>query len=462
MARQPRGRDGKSKRPRRARADRRAVQLLWLLVGLGVLLRILLTVAQHPGYIASTDAFYYLIAAHTNIFLVAAQPDAYPWPAGYPLFLATLYKINESISFVVLVQHMLGVGTAVLWFFTVRRAVSAIWGLLPAAVILFAGPALFLEHAPIAETLFAFLIAAAAYSAVRAAETGALPWMAAAGGLAASAACTRVVGVPLALLLAAWMLVGITSSPRERVIGACTVILAAGLVFGTYLGVMKYETGYGGPALTRSGTWSGPAGGTGRFEHTPYLERVARDLTRFWGSDDRGARGGYSYEGLVGLIDDRIAYSDFTQNYTDLTGTERPGTPARWYSTDRATGAAGLDKAFHTYERLTRIQNVSFVALVLLSVCGLALARGRELAVAFLLGAIAALLLLGPVALVYFDARYVVPAYGPLAATAAIGAAALWRRVAVPRRERRHPSPSAKRAKGRARPRTATPSGTTA
>jgi hypothetical protein len=84
-----------------------------------------------------------------------------------------------------------------------------------------------------------------------------------------------------------------------------------------------------------------------------------------------------------------------------------------------------------------------FVVLVLCALCGLPLARGRRLRAGLLLAGVALAALVGPIALTYYDARFAVPGYGPLAAAGAIGAATLWERASV-WRARRQPAPSAR------------------
>jgi hypothetical protein len=410
---------------------------LLALVGLGIGLRILLVRAQTPGFTAVTDSFWYLIAAHVNVFTWAAAPNSYPWPAGYPAFLALVYVLDDHLSAVPLVQHALGLGTGVLWFLIVRRAVPSPWALLPAAVVLLAGPQLFIEHAPMAETLFAFLIAAATYGAVRAADRASVRWAIAAGLLVAAAGCVRVIGLPLIPLLSIWMLVGVRGSSRQRWMGAVVVALAAGLLIGSYLVEMKRETGYGGPTLTRSGNWKGPAPGLGRTEHDGYPKRVAQDLLRFWASDNRGPQGGFSYSGLMDHIDEPLDI-DTKRPFLYLTQGVRYGAVAMWYSTTALNVNGGLVAFMHRYESLTRVEGPLFLLLLLLILGGIPFARGAQLTVGALVTGVAAVTLLTPVLFLYYDARYVVPGYGPLSAAAAIGGAMLWSRLVVPRRHARH------------------------
>jgi hypothetical protein len=429
----------RSIRERIPNRDGAAIAALAALVGAGVLLRILLMRAQSPGFMSISDSSWYLIAAHVNVFAWAVEHDGNPWPAGYPAFLAVLYAIRDHLSFIALVQHVLGVGTAVLWFMTVRRVAPAAWGLLPAAVVLLAGPQLFLENAPMTETPFAFLLSGVAYCCVRAMDQRPALWGALAGLLAASAACMRVIALPLVLLIAAWMLVGATGGLKRRLTGAVAIALAAGLVFGTYLIEMKREAGYGGPTLTRSGNWKAPAPGTGKFVHASYVKRVAHDLTRYWGSNNRGVTGGYNYQGLVDIMI-LPRKMDFPFTYHFLTKGARTSRVVWWYPTSAPSSRRGLLTAMLGYERHTRLEGLPFVALVLLALVGIPLARGRRLVAGLLIFAIAAVTLLAPLLFLYFDARYVVPGYGPLAAAAAVGAASLWERATGLRRGEKRPS----------------------
>jgi hypothetical protein len=437
--------------------DRAAIAVLGLLVILGAVLRGLLMGAQNPGFISITDSTYYLVAAHLNVFVWAAQPDSSPWPAGYPAFVRLLYVLDENLSFAMLAQHVMGIGTALIWFLTVRRVTTAWWGLLPAAVILFAGPQLFLEHAPMAESLFAFLIATACYVVVRSSGTDLDLWgLAVAGIVLACAACVRVIGLPLLPLLGAWMLICAPGALRQRLSGVAAIVAAAGLVFGIYLIDMKHTTGYGGPTLTRSGNWRGPPPSIGRFKAASFPERVGRDLTRFWGGDDQGARGGFSYERLADIMSAPVVLNT-PLKYSKDSKDKPSNNLTRWYPTATVQATAGLLGFMRDYERATRVEGVAFLLLLLL-VVGIPLARGQQLRAGVLVAGVAAATLLTPVVFLYYDARYAIPGYGPLAAAAAIGGAALWTRLIVPRREERQPLERAQpRAKGRSRRRTPAP-----
>jgi hypothetical protein len=396
--------------------DRIAYLGLGALVVIGVGLRALLTIAQNPGSLGISDSAFYILAADRGAFLLPATYGIKPWPAGYPLFLNLLHHVSANLSFVSLAQHALGIATALLLFFTVRLVAPAVWGLLPAAVVLLAGPQIILEHAPLTESLFAFLIAAFIYCAARTLDARPVLWGALAGGLAAAAACVRVAGLPFVVVVVVWLLASNAGGWKRRLLVPAAAVLAAGLVFGTYLAEMKHQTGFGGPALTRGGNYGTP---TRASEND--LSRVTTNLGRFWSANDRGGfRVGYGYRGVIDIMD--------TPSTSSLT------TMRSYYRTVGVDRENGLFGTMLDYERWTRLQGFPFVLMVLLSLVGILFARGARLAVGSLAIATTFVTLFVPVAYVYFDARYVVPGYGPLALSAAIGAASIWHRSAVRRK----------------------------
>ncbi len=147
--------------------------------------------------------------------------------------------------------------------------------------------------------------------------------------------------------------------------------------------------------------------------HQPldYLRNVGDDLARYWSSDTHTRP-------LAGASYDRWS--------ADL---DRPGPIPEligdWYPTLRPEAHAGTLDVLRDWERRTRLEGPALVLLVLLVLLGLPLARGPRLAVGVLFAAVSVLLLVGPVASTFFDARFAVPGYGPLAAAGAIGAASL-------------------------------------
>nr|MDQ3935754.1 hypothetical protein [Actinomycetota bacterium] len=185
---------------RLSRAERVALAGLAVLLAAGIALRVVTMLAYRPAFIGYPDTREYALGADGELF---ADPFR---TVGYPFFLRLLHLVTDHLSFVVVVQHALGIATALLLVGAVRRAGAPAWaGLLPAAVILLGGDQLLFEHAVLTETLYAFLTVAALYAGVRCLDGSRLAWPALAGVLLGLAATVRISGLPLVALLVAWM-----------------------------------------------------------------------------------------------------------------------------------------------------------------------------------------------------------------------------------------------------------------
>src|SRR3954453_108954 len=147
---------------------------LWGLVAilaLGFLLRLALVLGWQPALFGWPDAASYIDVANGQLFGNELRP------AGYPLFLRALHGVAPSLLLVVVVQHLLGLATALLLYLAVVGAgAPRLFGLIPAAGVALGGAGIFLEPAPISESLFIFLVAVALYAGVRALEGTQLCW----------------------------------------------------------------------------------------------------------------------------------------------------------------------------------------------------------------------------------------------------------------------------------------------
>src|ERR671915_362776 len=146
-----------------AREARRASIALAVLLVAGAVLRLLITLAWQPAFMGWPDAASYIAVSQGELFGNELRP------AGYPIVLWLLHAITPSLLLVVIVQHLLGLATAAILYFKVARTgAPRALGLLPAGIVALNGDGIFLEHAPISEALFTFLIAATLYATVRA------------------------------------------------------------------------------------------------------------------------------------------------------------------------------------------------------------------------------------------------------------------------------------------------------
>jgi hypothetical protein len=464
--------------PQSAGRDGLGVALpLATLLAAGIGLRCALMAVRGPAFLGYSDTYHYIEAAQVNLL---GPPS---WPAGYPLFLRGLHALDPNLSVTIVVQHALGVATALLLFAAVRRVAPGGWALIPAAVVLLAGPQLMLEHAPLSEALFTFLVGLACYCAVRALGEQSLRWASAAGLAAAAGGCVRPFGLLLIPLAALCLVVGMSGSLGRRLGAGAVVALTGWLLVAAYVGVAQREMGYLGAGLSRAGGWApyvrvASFADCGRFElppharvlcerrppsdrppgfvylamgpaqqafgslaatrpqddkalnafaraaivHQPadYLHAVGTDLLRLWSSKSHYPRGaGSDYDTLMAALVTPV-----------LGGVSQV---RAWYSTGDPPVRPGLPSALRAYERHTRLEGPGLVLLILLALIGLSLARGRRLAAGVLIGGAGAALLIVPIATLGFDVRYAIPAYGPLAAAGAIGAATLVERIVARR-----------------------------
>jgi hypothetical protein len=165
-----------------------------VLLALAAALRVVTMLGYRPATLYWYDSYTYLdTAAHL-------APSAAFHPIGYPLLLRALLPFH-SVELVAAVQHALGLGIAVLVYAVLRRRSAPGWAAAAATVPpLFDASFLRLEHAVLSDTLFIFLVVAglavlmwSPRLSVRAA-TGA-------GLLFALAALTRTIALPLLLLV---------------------------------------------------------------------------------------------------------------------------------------------------------------------------------------------------------------------------------------------------------------------
>lgn len=203
-----------------------------LLLAGGMAIRLAVTALYFPAVMLSYDSGRF---ARVNLDFFGD----FWMPAGYPLFLAALRRVSTALWFTIAVQHLLGLVAATLAYLTVvRLGVARAWACIPAAVILFSGDHLYLEHIIMADTLLIAMVVAALWAAVR----GLVPevdrgWLAVAGALAGASMLVRSVGLVLVgtipLCVAVWSAGGL----RERTSAAAAVLIPAVFVLGAYVGV---------------------------------------------------------------------------------------------------------------------------------------------------------------------------------------------------------------------------------
>jgi hypothetical protein len=464
------------------RRERIALGLLGLILLAGAGVRLWLLTAQRPALIGYPDSYSYVSSAMGPLFSDPLRQ------AGYPYFLGLVKTIDSNLSATIVAQHALGLASALLLYLAARRVgLSRWWSLLPAGVLALSGPQVMIEHAVLTEPLFVFLQSASVYAAVRAVGERDWAWALGAGLFAGATVTVRTLGLLLAGVVILWLALASTGAWRRRLVRATATLATTLLVAGAYVAYQESETGYTG--LTPAGAWNlygrvapfadcerfTPPEGTRRLcERTPEEERPGPTayifgsdtpaLKAFGGpfvatEDQNESVAAFARAAIVNqpldwldhvVTEDLVRYvaSDRTVRETQglsfdglqmvlVSGPDKRATAeliSTWYSTRGEHVNEGRLDAFFSYERATRVVGPLFVLLVLLGVAGLGLARGEPRRGAWLFAAVALVSIIGPVATLFYDARYAIPAFGPLAAAAAVGGWAVTQRAAGLRR----------------------------
>jgi hypothetical protein len=461
------------------------VGLALLVVG-GIALRVVAMYGYRPAFIGYPDTREYALGADGDLW---ADPFR---TVGYPFFLRVLHVFSDHLSFVIVVQHLLGIATALLLFATVRRAGGPVWlGLLPAGVVLLGGDHVLFEHAVLTESLYTFLTVAALYAGVRCLDGSVLAWPALAGLLLGLAATVRIAGLVLVPLLALWLLLlPATRGLRERALRGGAAAAAGGAVLLTYLVIAHAETDHWSFARTGAYNFYGrvssfadcdefdePAGTEVLCVEEPPHERRAPQWYIFTGpaatqigypeveqsretmSDLRTFSRRAALAQPLDWLD--AAARDFAR-YVSPDSFARPantptardyrrllnhpvGIPTNYQEVDDYWTIPGvryrapLFDFLKDYENVTAVEGPPMGIFLLLTIAAPFALRGRERHAALLLGGAALTILVVPVVTINYDGRLGVPAYGPLAAAAALGAWGVAQRI----RRRRRPAAAA-------------------
>jgi hypothetical protein len=460
-----------------SRERRVALTALLAILAVGAIVRVLFMVAWSPAFMGWPDAKSYIDVSQSQLFGNPLRP------AGYPIFLVVLNALWTNIHFIVAVNHLLGLATAVVLYATVVRAGGPRGlALVPAAIVALGGDQMFLEHSVLSETLFTFLTACGVYAAVRCASPGGrtLPWAVGSGVLLALATSVRVVGMATIVIVCVWMLFGARGALRRRLLTGAVAAAGALAVLSSYW-IAEYST-TGAVGMSRNGDYhlygrvapfadctkfTPPPGTEMLCETTPRSERPITDayIFSYWHSPAVRAFGSpfdatpaasakvgdfaraamlgqpvdYLTEVGAGMLRYVAPESSWLHGYGGgpgyqaLTGRNILLNPNfesdaidslqryyGWHKSDYVEHG-GLLSVLRHYEKYTRIQGVIFVALALCSFAGPLLTRGRDRRAALLMWLVAWCLLAAPVASLEFSARTAVPGFGFLGASAALG-----------------------------------------
>jgi 4-amino-4-deoxy-L-arabinose transferase-like glycosyltransferase len=456
------------------------------LLAAGAVLRLVLLASYTPAYLSYPDTWGYAKAAAGPLFM-----DDWIRPAGYPAVLAALHALWASLTFVIVVQHVVALATAALAYATLLRMGAPRWvALVPAAVLALTLDSIYFEHTLLSETWFTLLVTAALYAATRSLEPGATAgWALGCGALLATATAVRGMGLFLIPVYVLVLLLG-DGRARERLRRAAMVGVAAGALLLGYAAVQHSQNGYFG--LTEGSGWATyaraapfadcrqftpPRGTEGLCDPTDARLRPGPDWYAW--SPNAPARplfgGPPQHSRIVGSFG-RAAIRAQPRAYvravaTDLwryvdpdAGIDRIGDgdpPSRLDISHRKPifeqlNATQVERLYGpvdvhvsravdwlaAIQRVVRVHGVLVLAALLLSLAGLALTRGRARAHVLLLAGTAVVPIVLATATTIYNWRYIVPLLPALTAAGALGAALATGRVMATLRIRsRRPLP---------------------
>ena len=174
-------------------------RLLVILVALSVIPRVLAALAFRPALLTSDSFLYMNEAAKGKLGVIR--------PSGYSLLLDVLRPLPHTLLAITTVQHIMGIGTAIIVYAVLRYWGLPAWGACLAALpILFDPRQIALESYILPDTLYNLtLVAAAALLLTRRAPR--LWQCAVAGLLIAYVSVLRGNGLPLAVIFAVYILI---------------------------------------------------------------------------------------------------------------------------------------------------------------------------------------------------------------------------------------------------------------
>jgi Dolichyl-phosphate-mannose-protein mannosyltransferase len=465
----------------RTRGGRAALVGMLTILFAGGVLRLLFLLAWRPSFFGFPDALTYVGLARGKLWEDPTRE------VGYPLFLREMHAIFPThLTWVIALQHLFGLASALLVFLAVRRANGPLWlGLLPAALVALNGAEMFLEHTTLTESLFIFLLSLALYFAAGAAGARTPAWAALAGFAMGLANTVRVVALPLLFVLVIWLLLWSGDRWRRRLLATVAAVVGMSCVLVPYAIIQHEHTGYWGVS-TPAGAWNlysrvapfadchkfTPPPGTGVLcEATPPSQRstaveqytfveglspadraFGNGAGPFWAtqaSDKKIAAWSravilhqpveyletvfesvLAYVGTVNVVfssHNEIGYG-YQLFYHDVLFEPQQQEIARqtrldYYGANGYKINHGLLNVLLAYETVSRVHGPLAALLMLLTFFAPFVPHGRPRQVGLLLFLMAWIALITPAASHTWDARAAIPPIGPLGAAAAIG---LW------------------------------------
>jgi hypothetical protein len=459
--------------PGRVSRDRVLLALVALL-GVGLLLRVWLTLVWTPAFVGYSDSGIYFQDSVVSLWTDPIRT------VGYSMFLRVLHWISPHLLFVTIVQHGLGLFVAVLLFLAVRRSGGPRWlGLAPAAMIALGGDQIFIEHAALSDALYIFLVAGMLYCGIRASQ-GRAWWAGLAGLCAGLAVWDRTAGLALIAVIALWLLFNAGRPTRRSLaLGALSLVVSLASL-GVYIEWRHSDTGLSG--LTSNAAWNlygrvapwadcskftPPVGTEQLCEAVPVSRRQMHEAGQYIYFPISPAQRLFGvpfkisqYPNAMGLMNKwseaAILGEPFEYLHAVWLDTLRLFDPNRYsygldsanvlmayllYGPDMHSGINEFVTSWQTilypgdppahhgeigplkeWERISRVDGVWMAILLALCLVGPWVLSGRPRAGMLLFAVTALALLFFPILANGYDYRYTIPAFGPLVAAGALAA----------------------------------------
>ena len=458
--------------------------IIWLLV-LGLAVRIIVMIVYLPSVMLCFDSIRYARVEPRALF-------ADFWmPAGYPMFLKLLRRITRQLCFTIGIQHLMGLGSGVMLFGSMRKLGASSWmASIPAAVVFLSGDHLYLEHQIMADSFLIFLTCAGLAAAVYALANRLKPvWLSVASVNLALAATARSVGLVLLPILAVCTFMQISGSSRKRAGALAAATLPGGAMFGLYwLGYSIAGGAYLGfcdmggwnlysrvAPFADCGKFTPPAGTAILCEKIPPAKRPGPfgyvwDLNsvprRNFALNPQGGEklGAFARQVIIHQPTDyaRAVLFDLARYVNPSIGSQRAygGQPREILSfgwRDKALEefiVGHMSKKYRgtkvhlrwqeflaSYQRIFRVNGFMLAAFIALTLIGMITARGALKFGVFLFGLTAFAFYIVPVLTVSYDFRYGIPAETFIVVSGLLGAIAWQRRGSNAQPLRTAPSP---------------------
>ncbi len=459
-----------------------AGRVLLALITLGVVLRVLTIVSWWPVTPTLEDGYQHWASA--GPFLDPLHP------AGYDLIVAVIGAVTRQIAVTVLLQHLIGIVSALLFGAATWRITGSRWaGLLPAAMVLLGADQIFLEHSIMSESWVVFEIAIGLYAAVRACQNpGGWVWPLVTGAAIAAAVMTRSAMLPLLPVVALAILLARTGSAwrwSEQGRAALVTVGAAGVLlvafagansaFGQRFGIAPspgwylygrvaqfadcrrftpppgtaslcqstppaqrpsayiYDFSSQSPAVRRFGAFGRQDGLIGTWARRALLAQVGDELSTSWGYLRAYFVPGWLPKRLRPSSNGLDPQLDFTYPNAYFVTEIKQDLESFYAPFDVHPRHTGL-RVLHDWQRVFRFGATLLVITTILTLIGLAIGPFSVRLAVLLFGGGGLSLLVAPVLTGTYAGRYSVPMAGPMMASAAVVLNELLRRARTRRR----------------------------